>query len=73
MLEDLTRPSLDPDTSADFHVPCSVCRCGSWFGKICCCIAAVDDMYWRWLRWWCPDSIFEIAPDHPSIAQASRQ
>ena len=47
-------------------------RCGVWFGKICCCIAAVDDMYWRWQQWWRPDSSFELAPDHPNIAHNSQ-
>lgn len=41
-------------------------RCGSWFGKICCCIAAVDHMYWRWLEWRAPAHRLEIAPDFPS-------
>lgn len=25
--------------------------CGKWFGKICCCIAAVDWLYWKYLEW----------------------
>ena len=40
-------------------------RCGSWFGKICCCIAALDAMYWAWLRWWQPAHCMDIAPDFP--------
>ncbi|KAI3436712.1 hypothetical protein D9Q98_006127 [Chlorella vulgaris] len=38
-------------------------QCGKWFGKICCCITAVDWLYWRWLEWWQPASLFERAPD----------
>lgn len=31
---------------------CRYVRCGKWFGKICCCVAAVDWMYWKWLELW---------------------
>lgn len=35
-------------------------KCGKWFGKICCCVAAVDWLYWQWLEWWEPRK--KIAP-----------
>lgn len=28
-------------------------KCGKWFGKICCCVVAVDWLYWNWLTWQC--------------------
>ena len=40
-------------------------RCGKWFGKICCCVAAVDWMYWRALEWWAPRASFLPEPDFP--------
>ena len=48
-------------------------RCGSWFGKICCCIVAVDHMYWRWLEWWSPPESFEIAPDFPRASATMKE
>jgi phosphatidylinositol glycan class A protein len=40
--------------------------CGRWFGKICCCVAAVDWLYWRWLEWWEPGESIATVPDFPS-------
>lgn len=40
-------------------------QCGKWFGKICCCVAAVDWAYWRWLEWWTPQGSIAIEPDLP--------
>ncbi|KAK9817977.1 hypothetical protein WJX72_005225 [[Myrmecia] bisecta] len=40
-------------------------KCGRWFGKICCCVAAVDYMYWCWLDWLYPANGIAIAPDTP--------
>eukprot|EP00887_Chlorella_sp_A99_P005311 scaffold1.g5311.t1 len=41
-------------------------KCGKWFGKICCCIAAVDWLYWRWLEWWQPAAGLAPEPDFPN-------
>ena len=41
-------------------------KCGKWFGKICCCIAAVDWLYWRWLEWLQPAGRFDPEPDFPN-------
>jgi hypothetical protein len=38
-------------------------RCGVWAGKLFCCVAAVDYMYWRWVEWWRPAASVEPAPD----------
>jgi phosphatidylinositol glycan class A protein len=46
-------------------------KCGAWFGKICCCITAVDWMYWRFLEWWLPRDSIDIAPELPP-ADAAR-
>jgi phosphatidylinositol glycan class A protein len=29
-------------------------KCGKWFGKICCCVIAVDWWYLQWIEWWQP-------------------
>ncbi|KAL4443031.1 hypothetical protein ABPG77_008522 [Micractinium sp. CCAP 211/92] len=42
-------------------------KCGAWFGKICCCVTAVDWLYWRFLEWWQPASGIEPAPDFPPL------
>ena len=38
-------------------------KCGSWFGKFCCCIAVLDVLYCKWLEWWQPAMSFEIEPN----------
>ncbi|KAL0044537.1 hypothetical protein WJX82_011610 [Trebouxia sp. C0006] len=40
---------------------CRYYQCGSWFGKICCCVAAVLHLYWKWLEAVCPRTDIEIA------------
>ena len=40
-----------------------LCRCGPWFGKICCCILAVDLLLLHLLAWLRPASDIDIAPD----------
>ena len=42
---------------------CRYYQCGSWFGKICCCVAAVVDLYWRWLELLHPRSCIDKAVD----------
>ncbi|KAL4457771.1 hypothetical protein ABPG75_012636 [Micractinium tetrahymenae] len=44
-------------------------KCGTWFGKICCCITAVDWLYWQFLEWWQPACSIEPAPDFPPLQQ----
>lgn len=39
-------------------------KCGPWFGKLCCCILAVDLLLLRWLRWWRPAADIDAAPDY---------
>lgn len=46
-------------------------RCGKWFGKICCCIAIVDWMYWKWLTWLEPANSVKHSLDFPSVHSAS--
>lgn len=29
-------------------------NCGKWFGKICCCVIAVEWWYLKWIEWWEP-------------------
>ena len=41
-------------------------KCGKWFGKLCCCVAAVDWLYWQALEWWEPSTSIEQAPDFPN-------
>lgn len=43
-------------------------KCGKWFGKICCCITAVDWLYWCFLEWWQPASSIGPAPDFPVLS-----
>lgn len=38
-------------------------RCGAWFGKLCCCIAVLDVLYWLFLEWWNPAAGMQTAPD----------
>jgi phosphatidylinositol glycan class A protein len=38
-------------------------KCGKWFGKICCCVAAADWLYWQWLEWWEPRQGIAQAPE----------
>ena len=38
-------------------------RCGAVFGKLCCCVAAVDAMYLAFLEWWEPAQDIDLAPD----------
>lgn len=38
-------------------------RCGVFAGKLFCCVAAVDYMYWRWVECWRPAAGVEAAPD----------
>lgn len=40
-------------------------RCGKWFGKICCCVAIVDWMYWKLLELLEPASSVERSMDFP--------
>jgi hypothetical protein len=40
---------------------CRYYQCGCWFGKICCCVAAVLHLYWKWLEAVCPRTDIEIA------------
>ena len=44
---------------------CRYYLCGSWFGKICCCVAAVMHLYWRWLELMYPRDDMDIVPDFP--------
>ena len=48
---------------------CRYYQCGSWFGKICCCVAAVLHLYWRWLEVVYPRRDIDIAVSfqRPSI------
>ena len=39
--------------------------CGKWFGKICCCVAAVDWWYWQWLEMWDPRGKIKIEKEFP--------
>ena len=41
-------------------------KCGRWFGKLCCCVAAVDWLYWRALEWWQPAAGLGRAPQFPN-------
>ena len=45
-------------------------RCGKWFGMLCCCLAAIDWMYLKWLEWRWPDSCIERAVDLPGFFPA---
>ena len=38
-------------------------RCGVFAGKLFCCVAAVEYLYWRWVEWWRPASEVDAAPD----------
>ena len=40
---------------------CRYYQCGTWFGKICCCVAAVMHLYWRWLEVMYPRDAIDIA------------
>ena len=42
---------------------CRYYQCGSWFGKICCCVAAVVFLYWKWLELLHPRSCIDKAVD----------
>ena len=46
-------------------------RCGAIFGKLCCCVAAVDAMYLAILQWLEPAHAFDLAPDAPASQPAS--
>lgn len=39
--------------------------CGSWFGKICCCLAIVEFLWWQLVQHLCPQCSTDIAPDWP--------
>lgn len=53
---------------------CRYYKVGTWFGKICCCVAAVMHLYWRWLELWCPRADIELATDfsHENSDNASK-
>lgn len=40
-------------------------KCGVWFGKICCCVVAVDWLYWKYLEWKVPGDSIETVPNVP--------
>lgn len=42
---------------------CRYYKCGAWFGKICCCLAAAMHLYWCWLEILYPRAIIDIAID----------
>ncbi|KAL3137234.1 hypothetical protein ABBQ32_006784 [Trebouxia sp. C0010 RCD-2024] len=42
---------------------CRYYKCGTWFGKICCCVAAVMHLYWYWLEQRYPRANIDIAID----------
>ena len=39
--------------------------CGSWFGKICCCLAIVEFLWWQLVQHLCPQCSTDTAPDWP--------
>ena len=41
---------------------CRYYKCGAWFGKLCCCVAAVMHLYWCWIEMWYPRADIDIAP-----------
>lgn len=47
-------------------------RCGKWFGKLCCCVVAVDWLVWRWLEWWDPADAIPRAHAFPALPEADR-
>lgn len=51
---------------------CRYYLCGSWFGKICCCVAAVMHLYWRWIEMMCPRKNIDIAPTFPRLMQTCK-
>lgn len=46
---------------------CRYYLCGSWFGKICCCVAATMHLYWQWLEYMHPRADIDIAPTFPNL------
>ena len=50
-----------------------VCRCGPWFGKICCCILAVDMLLLHLLAWLRPATDIDVVPDYIPASKALRQ
>ncbi|GAB4820808.1 hypothetical protein N2152v2_007854 [Parachlorella kessleri] len=48
---------------------CRYYKCGQWFGKICCCVAAVDWLYLQLLEWWRPRVAQKRALDFPNPCQ----
>jgi hypothetical protein len=62
--------SVVHDATACKLVPC---RCGPWFGKICCCIVAVDLLLLYLLAWLRPAADVDVAPDYPAGSNALGQ
>lgn len=48
-------------------------RCGPWFGKICCCILAIDLLLLHLLAWLRPAADIDVAPDYAAGSQAADQ
>ena len=38
-------------------------RCGIWAGKIFCCVASLQHLYWKLLQYLYPEDAIDIAPD----------
>lgn len=64
------QPCSLPSPASRFN---PVCRCGPWFGKICCCILAVDLLLLRLLAWLRPAADIDAAPDYSASASALGQ
>lgn len=41
-------------------------KCGTYFGKLCCLVAAFDYLLWCMLTWLLPAADVDIAPDFPA-------
>ena len=39
--------------------------CGSWFGKVCCCLAIIEFLWWQLVQQLYPQCSTDIAPDWP--------
>lgn len=67
------------DVTASMHDDSTLARlrraykCGPWFGKICCCILAVDLLLLRLLAWLRPAVDIDSAPDYSASASALGQ
>eukprot|EP00884_Botryococcus_braunii_P003127 jgi/Botrbrau1/12815/Bobra.20_1s0006.1 len=43
-------------------------KCGTYFGPLCCLIAAFDYLLWLFLEWLLPANEIDLAPDLPADA-----